>query len=356
MPAGVAKSRTCDYISSCSASFGCSDNETLYDPLFLLSFIKFCPFLLSLRDQLRLLLALSGKTQTSLAIELDVSFVTFNRWFHGKAKPRKSAQRRIEKLLLTAAGLPHIPSGVLATKKEVLGRKARESANVLQTILGNPDIHDEFVLTLTYNTNQIEGSTLTQEETAVVLFQNGTVPRKTLAEQIEAKNHQAALEYLFSHLTADRSIDEGLILKLHGMVMNGLRDDAGMYRRHGVRIVGANIATANHLKVPELMKQLASDIVRPGADIVAHAAAVHARFEQIHPFADGNGRVGRLLIHASFLQKNWPPAVIRRENKRSYYFSLNTAQRYADMAGLEDFLCDAALDGWRILERKKPAR
>src|ERR1019366_4771504 len=102
------------------------DNETLYDPLFLLSFIKFFPSLLSLPDQLRLLLALSGKTQTSLAIELDVSFVTFNRWFHGKAKPRKSAQRRIQKLLLTEAGLPDIPSGVLATKKEGLWRKARE--------------------------------------------------------------------------------------------------------------------------------------------------------------------------------------------------------------------------------------
>ena len=240
----------------------------------------------------------------------------------------------------------------LATMKAVLGRKSQETADVLKIILGNPDIHDEFVLTLTYNTNQIEGSTLTEEETAVVLFQNGTVPRKTLAEQIEAKNHQAALEFLFRRFLEDQSIDEEFILKLHGMVMNGLRDDAGMYRRHGVRIVGANVATANHLKIPELMKQLVSEIASQGTDAIARAAAVHSHFEQIHPFGDGNGRVGRLLIHAMLLRANFPPAVIRRENKRSYYTSLNTAQRYAQMADLEDFLCDAILDGWRIVERK----
>ena len=245
-----------------------------------------------------------------------------------------------------------MPSDGLAMMKAVLDRKSKETADVLKVILGNPDIHDEFVLTLTYNTNQIEGSTLTEEETAVVLFQNGIVPRKTLAEQIEAKNHQAALEFLFRRLSQDQGIDEELILKLHGIVMNGLRDDAGMYKQHGVRIVGANIATANYLKIPDLMKRLVSEIAGPGTDVIAHAAAIHSSFEQIHPFGDGNGRVGRLLIHAMLLQRNFPPAVIRREDKRAYYAALNTAQRYEEMADLEEFLCDATLDGWRVLDRK----
>ena len=225
---------------------------------------------------------------------------------------------------------------------------------ICTSILDNPDIHDEFVLVLTYNTNQIEGNTLTQEETAVVLFQNGTVPRRTLAEQLEAKNHQAALGYLFRHLAESRIIDEECILKLHAILMNGLRDDAGMYRRHGVRIVGADIATANHLKIPELTRSLVTDINRTHADVISHATAIHSRFEQIHPFSDGNGRVGRLLIHAMLLGRNMPPAVIRRQKKRSYYSTLNKAQRSGDHEGLEDFLCDATLDGWRILTRADP--
>ena len=307
-------------------------------------------------QQLRFLLSLSGLTQTALARELNVSFVTMNRWLGGKAVPRKDARKRIVRLLCTYSGLAELPADVLTTKKVILQGKSRGPADVLKTLLDSPDIHDEFVLVLTYNTNQIEGSTLTQEETAVVLFQDGIVPRKTLAEQIEAKNHQTALEYLFRQLSGGRTIDEELILKLHGIVMNGLRDDAGIYRRHGVRIVGANIATANHLKVPEFMKELMTMLARPAIDLFAQAAAVHSRFEQIHPFSDGNGRVGRLLIHAMFLQKNVPPAVIRRENKRSYYASLNKAQRHGEMADLEEFLCDAALDGWRILERKDQPR
>src|ERR1019366_4248926 len=204
-------------------------------------------------EQLRFLLRLSGLTQSALARELDVSFVTMNRWLREKAVPRKDARKRIDRLLGAYAGLPELQFDVLTAKKLILQRKSRETDDVLNTLLAEPDIHDEFVLVLTYNTNQIEGSTLTEAETAVVLFQNGTVPRKTLVEQIEAKNHQAALEYLFGQLSVDRTIDEDLILKLHGIVMNGLRDDAGIYRRHGVRIVGADLPTANYLKLHELM-------------------------------------------------------------------------------------------------------
>ena len=301
---------------------------------------------------LRFIQSLSGFTQTALARELGVSFVTLNRWINGKARPSKDALRRIDRLLAAYSGVPALPPDVLTAKKAILENKSRSAEQVVSTILKNPDIHDELVLVLTYNTNQIEGSTLTQEETAVVLFQNGTVPRKTLAEQLEAKNHQTAMEHLFRRLAEGALLDETFILTLHGVLMNGLREDAGMYRRHGVRIVGANIATANHLKVPQQMGDLIVEINRPRPDVVAHVAEVHSRFEQIHPFSDGNGRIGRLLIHAMLLRRNVAPAVIRREKKRAYYATLNTAQRIGDHGGLEDFLCDAIFDGWRILERK----
>ena len=141
-------------------------------------------------------------------------------------------------------------------------------------------------------------------------------------------------------------------MKLHGILMNGIRQDAGSYRHHAVRIVGADIPTANPAKVPSLMEGLAHDLRHRRRDIIMHVAMVHARFEQIHPFSDGNGRVGRLLMHAMLLKNNAPPAVIRPEKKRLYYASLHTAQRKNDTTLLQDFLCDGILEGFGIVERR----
>lgn len=295
---------------------------------------------------------LSGLTQTELAQKLGVSFVAFNRWITGKAAPRKKAQERIDVLYREYTGLKEIPEEALAAKKAIVIEKARRMKHVLGTILENPDIRDQFVLVLTYTSNSIEGSTLTQAETAAVLFQNAALPDKTLIEQLEAKNHQAALLYLFDHLSTKKPVDEELILKLHGMLMNSIRTDAGSYRHHGVRIVGADLPTANYLKVPQLMEELAKDLGSYRKDSIEHVATIHAHFEQIHPFSDGNGRIGRLLMHAMLLKENLTPAVIRPERKRFYYSYLNVAQKKGDTSLLQDFVCDGIMEGWDIVERK----
>lgn len=301
-------------------------------------------------QKLRLLQQFSNLRQTALAQKLGVSFVAFNRWITGKALPRPKAQERIDALYREYTGLTVIPRTALAAKKATVMAKAKKGKLVLRIIMENTDIRDQFVLVLTYTSNSIEGSTLTEAETAVVLFQNATLPDKTLIEQLEAKNHQTAMLYLFDHLAKKMALDEALILKLHGMLMNGIRPDAGSYRRHGVRIVGADIPTANAASVPLLMGNIAHDLRRRRKDVIAHAAAIHARFEQIHPFSDGNGRIGRLLMHAMLLRNNLPPAVIRPEKKRLYYSSLNTAQRKNDTTLLQDFLCDGILEGWDIIQ------
>ncbi len=307
---------------------------------------------MTIPQKLRTIQRLSDLSQTELAQKLDVSFVAFNRWITGRANPRKNAHERIDALYREYTGLKEIPEEALTAKKTILLMKAKKMKHVLRKILENPDIRDQFVLVLTFTSNSIEGSTLTQAETAAVLFQNTALPDKTLTEQLEAKNHQAALLYLFEHLLAKRPVDEELILKLHGMLMNGIRQDAGFYRRHGVRIVGADLPTANYLKVPTLMEELTIDFHR-AKDTVEHVAALHAQFEQIHPFSDGNGRVGRLLMHAMLLQKNLPPVVIRPEKKRLYYSYLNTAQKKGDTTLLQDFLCDGIMKGWDMVERRK---
>jgi len=144
-------------------------------------------------------------------------------------------------------------------------------------------------------------------------------------------------------------------MKLHGILMNAIRPDAGGYRNHGVRIAGANVPTANYVKVPDLMKALMADVGKKKAtqDTIRRIASIHARFETIHPFGDGNGRIGRLLMHAMALRENLPPAVILQENRRLYITYLNKAQIKDDLTLFTDFICDAILAGYVIVERRE---
>jgi Fic family protein len=134
--------------------------------------------------------------------------------------------------------------------------------------------------------------------------------------------------------------------------MNGIKDDAGIYRNHGVRIVGSNVPTANYLKVRILMKDIVESINKSQKDNTGHASRIHAKFEQIHPFSDGNGRVGRMILTAMLLKSNTAPAVIKQEEKQIYYACLRRAQLKEDSTQLEDFICDATALGFDILERK----
>jgi Fic family protein len=307
-------------------------------------------------QKLQLIQQISGLTQESLARELHVTFATLNSWMRERSTPRKGSIRSIDSFYYKLTGQEPIISSALDSKKSIIRLKSKEHKGVLRQILSNPDIHDQFMLSLTYHTNRIEGSTLTEHETEAILFQNASIPNKTLVEQLEVKNHQTALEYLFQHLVDRKKIDECLLLKLHSILMNSIRPDAGTYRSHSVRIVGSNVPTANHVKVPALMGKLFSDIRKRGTDVIAKVSQIHSRFEQIHPFSDGNGRVGRLFIHAMLLIENVAPAVIRLRKKRHYMEGLNKSQRSGDYMQLEDCMCDAVLDGFRILERKRSGR
>ncbi|MCK5056710.1 MAG: Fic family protein [Candidatus Aminicenantes bacterium] len=307
---------------------------------------------MTIPQKLRVIQRFSGLSQEKLARQFSVSFATLNSWINGKSLPRKKSQERIEELYLKYTGKKVIPADELATKKKMVNNKRNIYPDVLKIILENPDIYDQFFLSLTYHSNRIEGSTLTEDETEAILFRDAVLPDKSLIEHLEVKNHQTALRYLLNHMAGAAPIAEELVLKLHHMLMNSIRPDAGAYRQHSVRIVGADVPTANYMKVPALMTRLFEEINTSKEDVVSHIAAVHSRFEQVHPFSDGNGRIGRLLNHALALRDNLPPALIRQEKKQFYYSYLKKAQQGGDLSLLEDFICDALLEGFRILERK----
>lgn len=303
------------------------------------------------QEKLQIIKILSGLTQTRLATTLGVSFPTLNSWINGRSMPHKGHKEAINNFYRKLTGQKIIPEKSLSAKMDIVLSHSKKCGNILQTILKNPDIYDELMLQITYNTNRIEGSTLTITETADILFENKTLRNKTLTEQLEVKNHQTTLEYLLSYFTKNKKIDEEFILKLHGILMNGIRDDAGLYRHHPVRIVGSNVPTANHLKVPNLMKKLTKKIAQKEKDFISRIVEIHSEFEQIHPFSDGNGRVGRLVMIAMALRENIAPSVILQKNRRSYFKYLREAQLKNNSSPLKEFILDATLLGLKIIQR-----
>ncbi len=308
------------------------------------------------RQKLEIIQKTLGLTQTKLADKFGVSFPALNSWLVGKSKPRAKKDKLIEDLYLEITGQKQIPTEDLEKKKRILRYKALGYKNTVQEIISNPDIRDQFILKLTYHSNSIEGSTLTEPDTAAILFNDVAIAQKSLTEHLEAKNHQTALLYLFDHVFTKQKVDENLILKLHSILMNGIRPDAGVYRNHAVRIVGVNLPTANymsiHKKMTELMSFLDKEIKKKDCDVISLVTILHSKFEQIHPFSDGNGRIGRLLMSAMLLTYNIAPAVIRQEKKQLYYTYLYKAQIKEEYSQFEDYFCDAIMDGYLILERE----
>ena len=305
---------------------------------------------MTIREKLQIIKNISGLTQENLAKTLGVSFVAFNSWINKKSNPRRNAEKNINNLYFQYTGQKTIIQDPLMAKKQIILAKSKRYKNVLKKITKNPDIYDQIMLSLTYHTNRLEGSSLTENETKTILFDNITLSNKSMVEHLEVKNHQAAFSYLLKYLSnSSLKIDEKLILKLHGILMNGIKDDAGFYRRHGVRIVGTYVPTANYLKVPQLMKELTREINCQHKDAIAHVANIHSCFEKIHPFSDGNGRVGRLIMQAMLLKKNLPLAIIEQKQKRFYNNYLRMSQMKEDFLPLENFICDVILKIFKIL-------
>lgn len=307
---------------------------------------------MTIREKIKVIQKMSGLSQTEIARKLGVSFVSLNNWYNGKAKPRAQKESLINELYLENTGQKEITEDHLKDKKAIADTKRRKHKNILKEILLNPDIKDEFLLKLTYHSNGIEGSKLTENETAAVIFNNTALPNRSLIEQLEAKNHEAALNYIFEYVFNGGKITEELILRIHSILMNGIISNVGSYRHHAVRIVGAEVPTANYIKIPSLMADLIEKINRKETDIIAHVSFIHSSFEQIHPFSDGNGRAGRMMMQAMLLKNNFAPAVIRQEKKYLYYAYLNKSQLKGDASQLENFICDAIIDGFDIVERK----
>lgn len=187
-------------------------------------------------------------------------------------------------------------------------------------------IKESLMIEWTYNSNSIEGNTLTLQETKMVIEEGFTIKGKSLREHFEAVNHQEAIELVESLLSDSYILKETDILNIHELVLQKIEKDfAGRFRTSGVRISGANFVPPNALKIVDYITELTDWANSSDLNIVLKSAIFHHRFVWIHPFFDGNGRMARLLFNLLLMKEGFPPAIILKNDRKKYYDALNSA-------------------------------
>jgi len=192
-------------------------------------------------------------------------------------------------------------------------------------------LHEDIALEWTYNSNAIEGNTLSLNETKVVLQHGLTVGGKTLREHFETLNHKKAIDWLTERVSQDFSLSVKDILHLHYLVMSGIADEyAGIIRTGRVRITGAKFIPPNPLKVPDLLEELIEWVNdNPlNLNIVERISVFHHRFVWIHPFFDGNGRTARLVMNLLLMKWGYPPVIVLKVDRMKYYRALEDANSF----------------------------
>ena len=189
-------------------------------------------------------------------------------------------------------------------------------------------IKEALMLEWTYNSNSIEGNTLTLRETQLVLQEGITIKGKSLREHFEAKNHETAINYLYTLVDDNYILSSKDILSLHSLVLRSIEDDfAGRLRNAGVRISGANFIPPNASKVSDLLEELITYVNGNPQQlhIIELATVFHHKLVWIHPFFDGNGRTVRLAMNLLLMKYGFPPAIILKNDRKKYYEALNQA-------------------------------
>src|SRR3989344_3864021 len=190
------------------------------------------------------------------------------------------------------------------------------------------NLREWFKIELTYTSNALEGNTLSRAETALVVQKGITVDGKTIQEHLEAINHAQAFDWVMQKInTTRREVTQNTILELHQLILQKIVDDqAGRYRTVPVRIAGSSVIMPNAAKVPELMETFIGWLQANTEYPATVAVDAHFKFVSIHPFVDGNGRTARLLMNLLLMQAGFPPAIIRKEDRKRYIDSIEAGQ------------------------------
>ena len=276
---------------------------------------------------LKRLLQSSGMSQAQLAGRLGITFAALNRWLNGRARPRPKKIVAIERLHLELVRYPAYENASMA--QNIKAAQKQKRPGLWKLIAQNEALQDDLLLEHTYNSTAIEGTTFSKHQTEAVLFSKKILPDKSLVEHLEVTNHAAVLRKILRG-DHDLPVSELSIKELHRGLLQGIRFDAGEYSKHHRVVRGVEIALTHPADIPEEMARLIRRWKRNRRITLREIALFHVELELIHPFGDGNGRVGRLIMTLQCLQRDYPPVVIENARKAEYYEVLEYAQRKSE--------------------------
>jgi len=181
-------------------------------------------------------------------------------------------------------------------------------------------LREEFIIEHTHQSTAIEGNTLTLKETALVL-QGITIDRKPLKDHLEAVGYKEAYEYVERLVKGQKTLSAYEICSIHSLVLADKPEDRGRWRRVPVRIMGASVEPPQPYLIEPMVGELLNDysMVMTRLHTVERVSLFHLRFESIHPFVDGNGRTGRLLLNMQLMQAGYPPINVKFADRKRYY-------------------------------------
>ena len=213
-------------------------------------------------------------------------------------------------------------------KKELDGRRPLTEGETER-------LNEEFIVEYTYNSNAIEGNTLTLRETDLVL-RGLTIDKKPLKDHMEAVGHKEAFEFVSELVKNNVPISESIIKQIHYLVLADKKDDRGVYRRVPVRIMGAQHEPVQPYLIAPKMEQLLQEYKESKEHIVTKLARFHIEFEGIHPFIDGNGRTGRLLVNLELMKAGYPPIDIKFTDRIAYYSAFDEYHVKHNLSAMEN--------------------
>ena len=200
---------------------------------------------------------------------------------------------------------------------------------------------EEFMIEFTYNSNAIEGNTLTLKETALAL-EGMTIDQKPLKDHLEAVGHRDAFLYVQDVAKQELPLSETVIKNIHALVLMNRPDDKGVYRRIPVRIMGAYTEPVQPYMIEPRMNELlaANEERKSTMTDIERVALFHLEFEGIHPFIDGNGRTGRLVLNLDLIRNGYPPINVKFTDRKRYYDAFDAFYKDNDATPMTELIAE----------------